>query len=104
MLNKADQKTYLSESQKKQHFPEDFIDVSKVLAASGTENEDGNKRKSLGDDEEQVAKKSKTAVHDKSILSTVLSVTGLKYASVKASRGEQVTLVREPSNVSGSSE
>jgi hypothetical protein len=89
---KDDQKTYLSESQKKKHFPEDFIDVSKVLAASGTENEDGNKRKSLGDDEKQVAKKSKTDV--KSILSTVLSVAGLKYASVKASRGEQVTLVR----------
>jgi hypothetical protein len=44
------------------------------------------------------------AVNDKSILSTVLSVTGLKYASVKASRGEEVALVREPSNVRLSSE
>jgi hypothetical protein len=103
MLEKDDQKTYLSESQKKKHFPEDSIDVSKVLAASGAENEDGNKRKSLGDDGKQVAKKSKTKVN-KSILSIVLSVTGLKYASANASCGEQVTLVREPDNVSVSLE
>lgn len=111
MLKKEDQKTYLSESQKKKHFPEDSIDVSKILAASGAENEkqeDGNKRKSVGDDEKQVglvAKKSKTASADKdknskSILSVVLTVTGLKYADVAASLGEQVTLVPESNNVS----
>jgi hypothetical protein len=99
MLEKDDKKTYLSESQKKQYFPEDFMDVSKIVAASGAENENGNKRESLGDDE-KVAKKSKTDVKEKSILSTMLSVTGLKFADVEASKGEQVTLVREPNNVS----
>jgi hypothetical protein len=103
MLKKDDKKTFLSESQKKHFFPEDFIDVSKIVAAPGAENENGNKRESLGDDE-KVAKKSKTDVKDKSILSTVLSVTGLKFADVEASNGEEVTLIREPNNVSENSE
>jgi hypothetical protein len=99
MLQKDDKKTYLSESQKKQYFPEDFIDVSKIVAASGAENENGNKRESLGDDDEKVAKKSKTDGKDnKLILSTVLSVTGLKFADVEARNGEEVTLIREPNN------
>jgi hypothetical protein len=102
MLKKDDKKMYLSESQKKQYFPEDFIDVSKIVAASGAENENSNKRESLGDDE-KVAKKSKTDVKNKSI-STVLSVTGLKFADVEARLGEEVTLVREPNNVSVKSE
>jgi hypothetical protein len=55
MLHKDDKKTYLSGSQKKQNLPEDFIDVSKIVVASGAENENGNKRESLGDDE-KVAK------------------------------------------------
>ncbi len=99
MLQKDDKKTYLSESQKKQYFPEDYMDVFKIVAASGAENENGNKRESLGDDDEKVAKKSKTDVKDnKSILSTVLSVTGLKFADVEARNGEEVTLIREPNN------
>jgi hypothetical protein len=98
MLQKDDKKTYLSESQKKQYFPEDYMDVSKIVAASGAENENGNKRESLGDDDEKVAKKSKTDGKDNSILSTVLSVTGLKFADVEARNGEEVTLIREPNN------
>jgi hypothetical protein len=99
MLQKDDKKTYLSESQKKQYFPEDYMDVSKIVAASGAENENGNKRESLGDDDEKVAKKSKTDGKDnKLILSTVLSVTGLKFADVEARNGEEVTLIREPHN------
>jgi hypothetical protein len=103
-LGKDDKKTYLSESQQKQYFPEDFMDVAKIVAASGAENESSNKRESLGDDDEKVAKKSKMDVKDKPIFSTVLTVSGLKFADVTASKGEEVTLVREPNNVSMNSQ
>jgi hypothetical protein len=105
MLEKDDKKTYLSESQQKQYFPEDFLDVAKILAASGAENESSNKRESLGDDDEKVAKKAKTDdVKNKSIFTTVLTVSGLKFADVTASKGEEVTLIREPNNVSMNSQ
>ena len=107
-LDKNDQMRFMTEDQKRSHFPADYVDVEALASASSSSTSEGGdagglqKRSINVDGDEQLKKKqkSKATPKEEKKKAPPLIITGLKYAEVCASVGEEVTLVREPENVS----
>ena len=99
---------FMTEDQKRSHFPADYVDVEALASASSSSTSEGGdagglqKRSINVDGDEQLKKKqkSKATPKEEKKKSPPFTITGLKYAEVCASVGEEVTLVREPENVS----
>lgn len=101
----------MTEDQKRSHFPADYVNVEALASATsssstsegGAGDAGGLQKRSINvDSDEQLKKKqkSKATPKEERKKSPPFTITGLKYAEVCASVGEEVNLVREPENVS----
>ena len=99
---------FMTEDQKRSHFPADYVNVEALASASSSSSTSegdagGLQKRSInvdGDEQLKKKQKSKATPKEEKKKSPPLTITGLKYAEVCASVGEEVTLVREPENVS----
>lgn len=99
---------FMTEDQKRSHFPADYVNealASATSSSSSTSEGDagGLQKRSInvdGDEQLKKKQKSKATPKEEKKKAPPLIITGLKYAEVCASVGEEVTLVREPENVS----
>ena len=103
-----DQKRFMTEVQKREWFPADYVVDAAITAAAvdATTTAGLAKRDAtaiVGEDEKPAAKKAKSGNGNAAMAQqkqSKLTIVGLKYAEAKASTGEKVFLIREPENVS----